>query len=184
MTCAIPTSERRIPCDLSRTPLLVLAVGATLFATIASGESDTAEKVDDNGSSSAPAAAFGVGDVVELGDWRVQVHGVVDPYVSTNDFITPAAGNRYVVVDTEVTNNGSKPSTVSSIMCFELQDSTNKSYNMTITGSSTAGVDGELAPGAARRGELAYEVPEAATGLRLQFKCNLFSSGSATINLS
>ncbi|BAH31362.1 hypothetical protein RER_06540 [Rhodococcus erythropolis PR4] len=167
-----------------RTPLALLAVGAALFATIASGETDEAKKVDDNGSSAAPAAAFGIGDVVELGDWRVQVHGVVDPYVSTNQFITADPGNRYVVVDTEVTNNSDKPSTVSSMMCFELQDSTNKSYNITFTDSSTSSVDGELAPGAAKRGELAYEVPEAATGLRLQFKCDLFSSGSATINLS
>ncbi len=88
------------------------------------------------------------------------------------------------MVDTEVTNNSDKPSTVSSMMCFELQDSANKSYNITFTDSSTSSVDGELAPGAAKRGELAYEVPEAATGLRLQFKCDLFSSGSATINLS
>ena len=88
------------------------------------------------------------------------------------------------LVDTEVTNNSDKPSTVSSMMCFELQDSANKSYNITFTDSSTSSVDGELAPGAAKRGELAYEVPEAATGLRLQFKCDLFSSGSATINLS
>jgi hypothetical protein len=142
-----------------RTPLALLAVGAALFATIASGETDEAKKVDDNGSSAAPAAAFGIGDVVELGDWRVQVHGVVDPYVSTNQFITADPGNRYVVVDTEVTNNSDKPSTVSSMMCFELQDSANKSYNITFTDSSTSSVDGDLAPGAAKRGELALEVP-------------------------
>ncbi|MCJ0904564.1 DUF4352 domain-containing protein [Rhodococcus sp. ARC_M6] len=167
-----------------RTPLVILAVGAALFATIASGESNEAKKAEGGGSSSAPASTFGVGDVVDLGDWRVQVHGVVDPYVSTNQFMAPDPGNRYVVIDTEVTNNNDKPETVSSVMCFELQDSTNKSYNMTITDSSTSTVDGELAPGAAKRGELSYEVPEAATGLRLQFKCDLLSSGSATINLS
>ncbi|MDI9917509.1 DUF4352 domain-containing protein [Rhodococcus sp. IEGM 1379] len=167
-----------------RTPLVILAVGTALFATIASGESNEAKKAEGGGSPSAPASTFGVGDVVDLGDWRVQVHGVVDPYVSTNQFITADPGNRYVVIDTEVTNNGSKPETVSSMMCFELQDSANKSYDIAFTDTSTGSVDGQLASGAAKRGELSYEVPEAATGLRLQFKCDLLSSGSATINLS
>lgn len=167
-----------------RTPLALLAVGAALLATIASGETDEAKKVEGGGSAPAPAAAFGIGDVVELGDWQVQVHGVVDPYVSTNQFITADPGNRYVVVDTEVTNNSDKPEIVSSMMCFELQDAANKSYDITFTDSSTSSVDGALAAGAAKRGEIAYEVPETATGLRLQFKCNIFSSGSATINLS
>lgn len=167
-----------------RTPLAILAVGAALFATIASGETNEATKADGGGAAAAPAATFGIGDAVDLGDWRVQVHGVVDPYVSSNQFITAAPGNRYVVIDAEVTNNDDKPASVSSMMCFELQDSANKSYNITFTDTSTSSVDGELAPGTAKRGDLSYEVPETATGLRLQFKCDLLSSGSATINLS
>lgn len=167
-----------------RNILVVTAVVGGLVATTASGETNTASKVD--GGSDAPAAGqqFTVGDVVKLGDWQTTVHAVTDPYTSSNQFLQAKPGNRLLTVDTEVRNQSSKPATVSSIMCFELQDSQNKSYNLTITDESTAGLDGELAPGAAKRGTLAYEVPAASTGLRLQFKCDLLSSGSATIALS
>jgi hypothetical protein len=40
-----------------------------------------------------------------------------------------------------------------------------------------------VAAGGARRGTLTYEVPADAAGLRLTFKCDLFSTGSATIAL-
>ncbi|WP_127783224.1 DUF4352 domain-containing protein [Rhodococcus sp. X156] len=168
-----------------RNVLAVTALIGGVVATTASGETNQATKVD-GGGGEAPAAAqeFRVGDVVELGDWRTTVHAVTDPYTSSNQFLQAKPGNRLLTVDTEVRNQSTKPATVSSIMCFELQDSQNKSFNLTITDESTAGLDGELAPGAAKRGTLAYEVPATSTGLRLQFKCDLLSSGSATITLS
>ncbi len=168
-----------------KTALITVAVGAALTATIASGESDTASKVDGS-NTAAPVAgqAFKVGDAVKLGDWQAKVYQVTDPYVPTNQFLKPKPGNRVVAVDAEVTNLSKKPQTVSSLACFELQDSANKTYNLTITGDTIAGLDGELAAGAAKRGTLAYELPQAATGLKLQFKCNLLGSGSATIAFS
>ncbi len=168
-----------------KTALTAIAVGAALTATIASGETDTATKVDGS-NTSAPAAGqtFKVGDTVKLGDWQAKVYTVTDPYLPANEFGKPKPGNRVVAVDAEVTNLSSKPQTVSSIACFQLQDGQNKSYNLTITGDSTAGLDGEIGAGAAKRGTLAYELPQSANGLKLQFKCNLLGSGSATIALS
>ncbi|NLG47034.1 DUF4352 domain-containing protein [Gordonia sp. (in: high G+C Gram-positive bacteria)] len=156
----------------------VLALGAT----IASGEEDKAEKVGADGSSQEQSE-FNVGDTVKLGDWQVKVYGVEDPYVSSNEFMAPSPGNRHVVVDAEVTNGSDKPQVVSSVMCFELRDDTNRSYDIAITDGGKS-LDGEIAAGAARRGNLAYEVPEAAKNLQLQFKCDLLGSGSAMINLS
>lgn len=188
-------------------------IGAALFATVASGEENTAKPADggsedggsnsggehrterstgpestrgseDGGSNSGgEAQTFGVGEAVALGDWEVIVHGVTDP-VPPGEFMTPSEGNRWVGVDVEVTNNSDGPETVSSILCFELQDAENKSYNMTIGADQAASPpDGEVDAGGSRRGTITYEVPAAATGLRLRFKCDLFSSGSAVINL-
>lgn len=168
----------------------ILLILVALFASVASGEENEAKPAEGgsenggSGESGGAAQAFGVGEAVALGDWEVVVHGVTDPVVPTNDIVAPSEGNRWVAVDTEVTNNSDAVESVSSMLCFELQDSENKSYAMTITGEGGASTpDGEVAPGASRRGTITYEVPSAATGLTLRFKCDLLSSGSAVIQL-
>lgn len=181
----------------TRTALAVVVTVVATFAAVASSD-DEATEVDDgggeagaddggnggNGNGDGGAETFGVGDVVELGDWYVQVHGVTDPYTTDDGFLEPDPGNRWVAVDTEVTNNSDSAQTVSSIGCFELLDSTGVAYNLTITADSAQPPDGEVAPaGGNRRGTLTYEVPEDAEGLQLSFSCDLFSSGSAIIDL-
>ncbi|MGH9228028.1 MAG: DUF4352 domain-containing protein [Acidimicrobiales bacterium] len=82
-------------------------------------------------------------------------------------------------------NTAAQPETVSSLLCFELIDNQGRSYTQTVTGvSGAAPPDGEVAAnGGSRRGTVEYEVPSEAAGLRLNFKCDLFSSGTATIAL-
>lgn len=185
----VPEAPQRQPRRGTRL-LAVVAVAVALVVATASTEENEPARVDDAGSTSgsgsqgAQPEVFAVGDLVELGDWRVQVHGVTDPVESTNQFLAPSAGNRWVAVDAEVTNTGAEPQAVSSLLCFEVADDQNRSYTLTITGDPGATPpDGEVAPGAARRGTLTYEVPADAAGLRLTFKCDLFSTGSATIAL-
>jgi hypothetical protein len=176
-----------------RNSAATVAVAAALCAVVASGESNSAEKVGDTSSGAKPAAAeksasapktFKVGDKVKLGDYVLVVHKLTDPVKPKNEFLKPPAGKRWVSVDAEVTNNADSPQTVSSIACFDLRDSQNKKYAITITGESTSQLDGEIAPGDSLRGDLEFEVPKAAKGLKLSFKCDLLSSGSATIRLS
>lgn len=160
----------------------VVALGATI-ASGSDSSDNKAEKVDADGNT-VSGETFNIGDTVKLGDWSVQVYGIQDPLVPTNGYITPAAGNRFVQVDTEVTNHSDKAEMVSSMACFDLRDSDNKRYTIAITGESTGLLDGEVAPGASLRGNLDYEVPDSATGLQLHFKCDFLSSGSAVINLT
>jgi hypothetical protein len=172
--------------------LAIVAVLAALGVAAASTDENEPARVDEGDTTGEGGATteaeqpevFAVGDVVQLGDWQVRVHGVTDPVQSTNPIVTPAPGNRWVAVDVEVTNTGSEPQVVSSLGCFEIVDDQNRSYSLTITaegGSSPP--DGEVAPGASRRGTLTYEVPADAAGLHLTFQCELFSTGSATIAL-
>jgi hypothetical protein len=165
----------------------VLAIG--VLASVASS-SEEAAKVDDRatsdagGAEAAPAGeAFAVGDTIELGELRLVVHGVTDPLASSNPVVAPAPGSRWVAVDTEVSNLGGAPVAVSSLMQFEVQDATNAAYDITITGENLPSIDGEVPAGGSRRGTMAFEVPEAATGLRLVFAGDLLSSGSAVIAL-
>lgn len=179
-------------------PILVLmALLVAVAALVASGSDDEAKKADDNGSvsdddggasdsgDSAPET-FKVGDAVELGDWAVKVHSFTDPVeVAEDSFAKPEEGFRRVKVDAEVTNNSDEPTTVSSLICFELKDGENKTYDQTVMADSSVGsIDGEVAPGDSLRGEIAYDVPTEAQGFTFNFKCDLLSTGSAAIELS
>ena len=166
--------------------VIVVAAGAV----IASGSSNTASKVN-NGSTKTPSGsttaptAFKVGDEVKLGDWTVKVWAVTDPYTSTNQFLKPQAGFRWVSLDTEVKNAGKDSKAVSSLLCFKVQDATNREYDESITSGVNPGPpDGDIPAGQSKRGNVVFEVPTLATGLKLNFKCDLFSSGQATIALS
>jgi len=161
----------------------------SIVALAASAGSNEATKVgesssgasESNSESSSGTETFGVGDTVALGDWTVTVNGVTDPFTSPNQFDAPQG--RYVAVDTTVANNSDTPATVSSLLCFELRDSTGRTYNQALVAGGGAAPDGEVDPGGVLRGDLYYDVPADVTGLRLRFKCDLFSSGSAVINL-
>jgi hypothetical protein len=170
--------------------LSLLAVGVALFAAVASTGENEPQRVDESssgteeGSTSGEPEEFAVGDLVELGDWRVRVHGVTDPVQSTDQFLQPPAGQRWVAVDVEVTNAGDQAETMSSALCFQLVDDQNRTFNQTVTGASGAATpDGDVAAGASLRGAVEYEVPADARGLRLNFSCDLLTPGTATITL-
>lgn len=170
--------------------LLLLGGCGAVVAIVAANMEDEPELVDPVSGNTAdtPGAnegsnTFAVGDLIELGDWRLQVHGVA-PVESTNQFLTPAPGTRWVGVDVEVVNEGSETAHVSSILCFTIQDSTNRSYQQTLANAGGAAPpDGAIPAGGAKRGTIVYEVPLDATGLQLHFNCDLFGTGVAVVNL-
>ena len=176
---------------MRRQMLVIIGATIAIVALAGSGETNQAQKVGSSSGSSSTEArasdagsgtqAFAVGDQVKLGDWTVSVNGVTDPFVSSNSF--DHADGRFVAVDTTVTNGSTEPESVSSIVCFELRDATGQTYNQAFVSGGPSAPDGEVDPGGVLRGTLFYDVPATATGLTLRFKCDLFSSGSATINL-
>ena len=167
--------------------ILVVAVGLT-----AGCKSSSAKKVGGVAPSSAStsgsgssANTFKIGDQVQAGKWIVTVHGVKNPYTSSNQFISPSAGNVYVVVDVEVKNTDSKTQTLSSLLSFSLKDSANKTYDESLP-VDTAGAkipEGDIAAGESLRGNVAFEVPSGAKGLSFVFKSSAFGGATATIAL-
>jgi len=176
-----------------RKPTTTLVVLALVAILVASGESNTATKVepDDSNSvsdeaedSASSSEVFRIGDLVELGEWQIRVHSVTDPLNSSNEFITPSTGNRWVAVEVEVTNKATESATMSTLMCLELQDASNQNFSIALTAEDFPELDGEVAPNSARRGTVVFEVPQSAGGLVLKFNCDLFSSGQAFIKLN
>lgn len=169
-----------------RAVLAALAIVVAAGAVVASGSDNKASKVDSSGNTTGGSATtYKVGDEVKLGDWTVKAWGVNNPQAAPNQFSQPTAGTKWVGVDTEVKNLSSKPETVSSVLCFDVTDSANRKYNVNIASGVTPGApDGEVAPNGALRGIAVFEVPADAAGLKLNFKCDLLSSGTATIQLT
>jgi hypothetical protein len=161
-----------------------VGAGGTVTTAGAGGPTTTTDPGANGGQAPTTTApeVFTVGDEVKLGDWTVVVTTVTDPWISTNTFDKPKG--RYVAIDTTVKNLSATPQTVSSLMCFELRDATGRSFNKALVGGNDAKApDGEVDPNGMLRGTLVFDVPADATGLSLRFKCDLFESGSATINL-
>ena len=129
-----------------------------------------------------PADSFKVGDVVKIGDTEVVVHGLQDPFDAGQQ--KPPAGARLVAVDVEMKNVGEATVIFSSFGQFELRDATGASYDSIVLRGKQPAVGGPAAPGASRRGLIAYQVPEGAQGLRLVFKDRLVGKGDASITLT
>ena len=100
-----------------------------------------------------------VGQTLQAGtDYAVTVNSVKTS--AGDNVFHPATGNTYIVIDVTVKNTSSAPQVVSSLLNFELQDSTGQKYDEAITDIGSAPDQTGLQPGKLIRGQLVYEVPQ------------------------
>ncbi len=126
----------------------------------------------------------GIGDTVRLGDMDVTVNGVRAD--SGTEFFEPDEGHAFVYVDVTFQNHGSDPAALSALLQMKLTDADGWVYSVDLSATAAGdnpSSDGEVAPGAVRRGELGYQVPVGATGLTWAFSGDLFSAGEAVFEL-
>lgn len=172
-------------------PLVLLVI--IVIATAASGggdddkKSDNAGASDDGGGDNADASddggsteqeIFAVGDTSTTGDFEVTLHTVQDPFVPTNEFETPPDGQRFVAVEMTFTNTTDDNVPLSTLLGFELKDSENRPWDITIAGIDLPQLDGDVAANDSRRGWAVFAVAEDATGLTLRVKGSLTANGS------
>lgn len=138
----------------------------------------TAASSVSSASSSAAAKTFKVGDQVQNGKWIVTVHKADIPFTPKNDFDKAKDGNMLVVLDVEVKNTDTAAQDFSSMLGFELKDGANQTYEETILAEEgTPSVpEGSVAAGDAKRGDVAFEVPKTAKGLKLEFRGGIMDS--------
>lgn len=117
-----------------------------------------------------------VGEAISLKDKdldvQVTVHGTRQH--QGKGVIKPNQGQKWIVVDTTIANQGKQPRSVS-VVSFKLLDSANNSYEVALLAAALDDVEsptGQIAPGEKRRGEVAFEVPDNAKGLKLVFQPN------------
>ncbi len=124
-----------------------------------------------------------VGQAVQAGpNYSVTVNSVK---TSTGDSVfSPKAGNTYIVIDVTVKNTSSSPQDVSSLINFELQDSTGQKYQEAFTDIGTPPDQTGLTPGGLIRGQLVYEVPASMHQFTLSYVDILGDGTLATWNLT
>lgn len=123
-----------------------------------------------------------VGQAVQAGqNYLVTVNSVKTS--SGDSVFSPKSGNTYLVIDVTVKNTSSQSQDVSSLINFELQDSTGQKYTETFTDIGTPPDQTGLAPGALIRGQLVYEVPASMHQFTFSY-VDIVAGTLATWNLS
>lgn len=165
-----------------------LAAGALTMLTALGCSTEEAQLVE-NGTPvpdapNDPNEPFAVGDTIQIGDFQLVVHGLIDPFVGSSDSTAPSQDDRWVGVDLTLTNLDDEPVEVSAWALFEIEDATLQNYRVIDPEDGTRSVNGEIPAGGSRRGTVVFEVAREATGLELFFAGDVFASGSATVALS
>jgi hypothetical protein len=117
-----------------------------------------------------------IGEVVSVKDKNLnlqfKVNGIREH--QGKGVIKPNPGSKWIVVSSTIANKGQEPKTFS-VVSFELMDSKNNQYEVALLAAALEDVKsptGQIKPGDERRGEVAFEVPENAQGLKVLFQPN------------
>lgn len=162
----------------SSTPSTQNRFEATSTPTQRASNPSSSEKADFNSSGvSLPKTTHKIGEVISIKNQNpnleLTVNGIREH--QGQGVIRPNRGNKWIVVSTTIANKGTEPTTLS-IVSFEVVDHQNKPYKVALLASALEDVkspSGEIKPGEERRGEVTFEVPEGAQGLKLLFKPNI-----------
>jgi len=167
-----------------RSPLVAGGLAAALVVLPSCG-GGSSEKVGFVGSATTvkPAAgSYRVGDVVRVGETEVVVHGFEDPYDA--GIQKPPAGSHYVAVDAEIRNRSAATQVYSSFGQFAMRNLKGESLDPVAVPMEGQAVSGETPPGGARRGTVAFQIPDSSQGLLLVFTDRVFNKGSARVYLA
>jgi hypothetical protein len=126
---------------------------------------------------SLPKITRNIGEVVAIKDKNLNmtfsVNGTREH--SGKRVLKPNKGNKWILVDTTIVNQGQKP-IILPVVAFKVLDNANKEYEVALLAGALDDVKsptGEIQPGGQKRGEVAFEVPEKAKGLKLVFNPNI-----------
>ena len=125
---------------------------------------------------------FNINETVSFDDRELTVTQIQRNFQTGNQFSQPEAGNEFVVVSAELTTNAS-PEMTFNPYDFKLQDSNGVQKSLSFVVSIENQLDsGTLAPGGKVSGNIAFEIPQDDSGLKLIYSGSLFGQ-TITINL-
>lgn len=131
-----------------------------------------------------PKATYAIGEPVAIKDKNLDLEFTVNGIREHQGkgVIKPNQGQKWILVSTKVLNKGQKPQTIS-VVSFGLVDDKNNQYEVALLAGALDDVEsptGQLSSGKEQQGEVAFEVPKAAKGLKLVFKPNSINCEEST----
>lgn len=119
-----------------------------------------------------------------MGTTTLTINQVLSP--TGDQFNQPNPGNKFLVVDLTIQNQGTTAINFSTMLQTWLKDPSAQKYNVDFMASMASGQsspDGEIAPGETLRGQVGFQVPATATGLVFVFDADVWGTGKAFIAL-
>lgn len=124
---------------------------------------------------------FYLNEQIKLDDKVLTVASVSD-YKSGNQFLQPKSGNKHVVVDISLENQGTELININPYD-FKLQDSSNYSYQFAFSDKEPTINAEPIQAGRKVRGFVTFEVPTNSSGYELIYTPSFFSSKQIIVKL-
>lgn len=175
--------------------LLVLIAGCSSNPTpsaspskdLASPASNTVKQTESK-LQSLPKTTYGLGETIPIRDNNLDLSFTVNGTRehSGKRVLKPNKGNKWILVDTTIVNQSQKPKLLP-VVAFQVVDSTNEKYEVALLAGALEDVKsptGTINPGGKHRGEVAFEIPEKAKGLKLVFNPNSEQCNATSVTKS
>ena len=127
------------------------------------------------------AVNYKVGDQIKSGDFVFSVNSVSKDQGTA--YVKPTAGSIYIIPNVTIQNNGKTKSAVSTLLQMYIKDSEGNKYSPALTTNATGKVDGELLAGDKVKGDVGFEVPLSATGLKFYFTPEWLTGDTIVVDL-
>lgn len=173
----------------------LIAIFIILIVISSSGGKDKSASGtnSDSGNSKSTAQTdtkYGLKQPVSVGDLVYTANSVKkQTTVGSGAFAKTSQSGTYVVTNLTVKNNGNETVTIDSSL-FELTDAAGRTFKPSSEGQTAMMFNGkdnfflkQVQPGLSATGDVVFEIPVDATGLKINVSAGLFSSKKATISL-
>lgn len=153
-------------------------------STTAAASSETTSQTETAAPTPEPKTTFTVGETAEDRDIKVTLVSVEQS--TGNQYLQPADGKVFEILEFEIENNSSSDITVSSLVSFEAYCD-DYSVNMDLTANvlykDKNQLDGSVAAGKKMNGIIGYEVPADFNTLEVTFTPSFWSNHSITFEI-
>ncbi len=128
-----------------------------------------------------PLSGVPVGETVTIDDLAITVNEAST--MASGDFMKPRAGFQYLVVDLTIENLSPEAQPISTLLQMNLKGNAGTTYAVDAFAPGESSVDGELAPGETKRGQVGFQVPLDASNLSFVFDPGPFIDDKAVVTL-
>ena len=130
-----------------------------------------------------PATSNKIGDVVTLDDLQLTVIAFENNVISTNQFMQPQDGNKFIAVEVKITNLGTKIENANPFD-FQLKDSDDYSYDYSFWNVKKPEFKmTDLKLNDSVRGWLTFEVPTTSNNFKLIYEPSWFATNNIVVEL-